>query len=230
MNKTVKKKAAKTTKAQKEIKSTKGSAALINFTIDGQPVQAREGWTVLETAREYGFHIPTLCFHEAVLPSGACRLCVVEARQGDWSKVVISCLYPPWEGVEILSNSPRVQNVRRWILEMLLAACPASTEIRQLAREYGVTATEFKIEHPEEECLRCGLCVRVCEEIVGAQAICFGSRGVAKQITTPYMVPTASCVSCGCCVAVCPTGAMKTRIDQIRGDISQRTGHGSAHY
>jgi len=233
MNKTVKKKAgkaAKTTKAAKEAKAPQASEGYINFTIDGQAVQAREGWTVLETAREYGFNIPTLCFHEAVLPSGACRLCVVEARQAAWSKVVISCLYPPWEGVEILTNSSRVQNVRRWILEMLLADCPASAEIRQLARDYGVTATEFKIEHPEEECLRCGLCVRVCEEIVGAQAISFGSRGVAKQVATPYMEPTNACVSCGCCVAVCPTGAMKTRLDRVRGDVSQRTGHGYAHY
>jgi bidirectional [NiFe] hydrogenase diaphorase subunit len=227
MSKTVKKSAGKTTKGAEAAKASEG---YINFTIDGQAVQAREGWTVLETAREYGFHIPTLCFHEAVLPSGACRLCVVEARQEDWSKVVISCLYPPWEGVEILTNSDRVQNVRRWLLEMLLADCPASAEIRQLARDYGVTATEFKIEHPEEECLRCGLCVRVCEEVVGAQAISFGSRGVAKQIATPYMVPTEACVSCGCCVAVCPTGAMKTRLDRVRGDVSQRTGHGYAHY
>jgi bidirectional [NiFe] hydrogenase diaphorase subunit len=65
---------------------------------------------------------------------------------------------------------------------------------------------------------------------VGAQAICFGSRGVAKQVATPYMEPTNACVSCGCCVAVCPTGAMKTRLDRVRGDVSQRTGHGYAHY
>lgn len=221
MSKQVKKKAGPPAKARE---------GYLNFTIDGQPVQAREGWTVLEVARQYGIYIPTLCFHEAVQPSGACRLCVVEARQGGWSRVVVSCLYPPGEGVEILTNSDRVQNVRRWILEMLLADCPASLEIQQLARQYGVTSTRFNIAHPEEECLRCGLCVRVCEEVVGAQAICFGSRGVTKQINTPYMVPTESCVSCGCCVAVCPTGAMKTRLDKVRGDISQRTGHGYAHY
>jgi bidirectional [NiFe] hydrogenase diaphorase subunit len=221
MSKRIKKKASPPAKAKE---------GYLNFTIDGQPVQAREGWTVLEVARQYGIHIPTLCFHEAVQPSGACRLCVVEARQGSWSRVVVSCLYPPGEGVEILTNSDRVQNVRRWILEMLLADCPASPEIQRLAQQYGVSSTRFKVEHPEEECLRCGLCVRVCEEVVGAQAICFGSRGVTKQITTPYMVPTESCVSCGCCVAVCPTGAMKTRLDKVRGDISQRTGHGYAHY
>jgi NADH dehydrogenase/NADH:ubiquinone oxidoreductase subunit G len=205
-------------------------AGFINFTIDGQPVQAREGWTVLDTARQYGFHIPTLCFHEALEPAGGCRLCIVEARQGDWSKVVISCLYPPWEGVEILTSSERVQNGRRWILEMLLADCPASPQIRKLAREFGVVSTRFTAETQEEECLRCGLCIRVCEEIVGVSAISFGSRGVDKHVATPYMVPNDACVSCGSCVAVCPTLAAQTRLDKFRGDIALRTGHGYAHY
>jgi bidirectional [NiFe] hydrogenase diaphorase subunit len=202
---------------------------LINFTINGQPVQAKEGWTVLETARHFRIHIPTLCFHPAVQANGSCRMCVVEAKQGDWSKVVVSCLYPPWEGVEIHTDSERVQNVRRWVLQMLLADCPASKEIRKLAKEYGVTSTRFTIEHPEEECLRCGLCVQVCEEVVGIKAISFGSRGVSKHIATPYMIPNDNCVGCGSCVTVCPTGAMKTRLDNIRGDLSKRTGHGYAH-
>jgi len=203
--------------------------ARIHFTINGQPVEAEEGWTVLDTARKYGIHIPTLCYHEAVEPSGACRLCVVEAREGKWSKVVVSCMYPPWEGVEILTDSPRVQNVRRWVLEMLLAECPASQAIKDLAAEYGVTSTRFTIKDPDQECMLCGLCVRVCAEVVGVQAIAFGSRGTSKQIATPYMVPNTACISCGSCLTVCPTGAMQTRFDAIRGDISQRTGHGHAH-
>ena len=198
---------------------------MIRFKINGQDVEAEAGWTVLETARQYGFKIPTLCFHEAVQPSGACRLCVVEAREGQWSKVVISCMYPPYEGVEILTDSPRVQNVRKWVLEMLLAECPASQEIRTLAAEYGVTETRFKEENPEEQCILCGLCVRVCEEVVGVQAISFGSRGTSKRIATPYMVPSATCVSCGACVSVCPTGAMGARIDKVRGDLSGRIAH-----
>jgi len=207
----------------------KNKENLINFTIDGQAVEAREGWTVLDTARRNGINIPTLCYHEAVKSSGACRLCVVEARDGDWSKVVISCMYPPYEGVEILTDSERVRNVRRWILEMLLAECPASREIQALAAEYGVVSTRFEIENPDEQCMLCGLCVRACEEVVGIQAISFSSRGTTKEITTPYMIPNQLCISCGSCLSVCPTGAMKTRFDRIRGDISQRTGHGHAH-
>lgn len=201
----------------------------IHFTIDGKKVEAQEGWTVLETARQYGINIPTLCYHEAVKPSGACRFCVVEAREGDWSKIVISCMYPPWEGVEIHTDSERVRNVRRWILELLVAECPASDEIKALAAEYGVQTTRFNIDDQDEECILCGLCVRACEEIIGVRAISFGSRGVTKKIATPYMIPNRSCIACGTCVSVCPTGAMHTRLDRIRGDISERTGHGFAH-
>ena len=115
----------------------------VQFMINDQPVEAEENWTVLETAREYGIHIPTLCYHEAVEASGGCRLCVVEAKEGNWSKVVISCMYPVKEGITILTESPRVKNVRRWVLEMLLAECPASKGIRALAAEYGVTGFAF---------------------------------------------------------------------------------------
>ena len=204
-------------------------SGLINFTIDGAPVQARPGWTILETARQYHIHIPTLCFHPAVRPWGGCRLCVVETRYGKRSKVMPSCLNQPVAELEVFTNSARVRNVRRWVLEMLLADCPASPEISKLAAEYGVTSTRFPIRNPEEECIRCGLCIAVCTEVVGVQALTFGSRGVKKQIDTPYRVPNNACVACGSCVTVCPTGAMGRRIDQVRGDISRRTGHGYAH-
>ena len=201
----------------------------ITLTIDDKQVEVKAGETVLEAAKEAGIYIPTLCYHESVKPSGACRLCVVEAREGDWSKVVVSCMYPPWEGVEILTNSERVRNVRKWILEMLLAECPASKEIKQLAMEYGIKSSRFKVKDPEEQCIMCGLCVRVCQEVVGVRAISFGSRGVSKHIATPYMIPNQTCIACGSCVTVCPTGAMQTRLDKVRGDVSQRTGHGFAH-
>jgi bidirectional [NiFe] hydrogenase diaphorase subunit len=202
---------------------------MINFTIDGQKVQAKEGWTVLETARHYGIHIPTLCYHETVSASGACRLCVVEAKEGERTSVVVSCIYPVKENIEISTDTDRIRNVRRWILEMLLAECPGSREIAELAEEYGVQNTRFKVENPDEQCILCGLCVRVCEEVVGVRAISFGSRGVTKHIATPYMVPNKACIACGSCLTVCPTGAMQARFDKVRGDVSERTGHGFAH-
>lgn len=211
------------------MRSKKKKAGIIDFTIDGQPVQAKPGWTILETAWHHRLHIPTLCYHPAVKPWGSCRLCVVETRYGKRASVMASCLNFPIPQLEVLTNSERVQKVRRWVLEMLLAECPASQEIKDLAAQYGVTSTRFTITDPHEECLRCGLCVAACNEVVGVQALTFGSRRVKKQLETPYRVPNNACVGCGCCVSVCPTGALQARLDTVRGDLSRRTGRGYAH-
>ncbi len=200
---------------------------MIKFSIDDKPVTAQAGWTVLETARQHGIEIPTLCHHEAVEPSGNCRLCVVELTDGDWSKVVISCMYPAQEGLTVLTGSPRVQNVRRWILEMLLAQCPASEEIRELAAKYGVNQSRFAQKDPDEQCILCGLCVRVCSEVVGLSAISTVGRGVHKKVGAPYMVPSETCVACGSCVTVCPTGAMADRLDAVRGEPAVQLGKAS---
>lgn len=191
---------------------------MIKFKINDTAVEAQPGWTVLETARHYGIDIPTLCYHESVLPSGACRLCVVELKDGDWSKIVISCMYPVAEGINIYTDTERVHNVRRWILEMLLSQCPAAKEIKELAAQYGVTQTRFQITDPNEDCIMCGLCVRVCEEVVGANAISTVGRGAHKKIAAPFMQPTDACVACGSCLTVCPTGAMARRFDSVRGN------------
>jgi bidirectional [NiFe] hydrogenase diaphorase subunit len=205
-------------KAKKEKAKKEKVDGLIRFTINGQPVQAREGWTVLETARQYGIYIPTLCFHPAVQPIGSCRLCVVETRQNNLARVVASCITPVSEGVEVLTDSEEVQNVRRWVLEMLLANCPASVQIRELAQECGVTSTRFTVEHPEDACPRCGLCVRACDEVVGVRAISLGNRGVFKEVTAPYHQRSIDCIRCGTCLYVCPTGAMEQLFPQVSSE------------
>jgi bidirectional [NiFe] hydrogenase diaphorase subunit len=189
---------------------------MIKFNINDTPVEAEPGWTVLETARHYGIEIPTLCYHEAVMPSGACRLCMVELRDGEWSKQVASCIYPVAQGINVYTESESIDNVRRWIFEMLLAEVPASPEIRDMARRYGVKSTRFAIKNPHEDCIVCGLCARACEEIVGLSAISVMSRGVHKKIGSPFSKPTEVCVACGCCVTICPTGAMRRLIESVR--------------
>jgi len=189
---------------------------MMTLSIDNRAIQARPGWTVLETARHYGIDIPTLCFHEAVSPSGVCRLCTVEIRDGEKARLVAACMYPVAEGLQIFTDTKRVRNVRRWILEMLLSECPASREIKDMAARYGVTATRFPIENPDEECLLCGLCTRMCTEVVGLAAISTVNRGVHKQVGAPFMRPTDVCVECGCCVTICPTNAMQSRIELVR--------------
>ena len=191
---------------------------MIEFNINDKPVKARQGWTVLETARHYGIEIPTLCYHESVTPSGACRLCMVEIREGDWSKLVASCIYPAQEGIDVFTDTERVRNVRHWVFEMLLAATPASPEIRKLAAKYGVLSTRFPIHDPDQNCMVCGLCSRVCEEVVGLSAIATVDRGVYKKVSPPFLRPTDICVACGCCVNICPTGAMQAIFDSVRGE------------
>jgi NADH dehydrogenase/NADH:ubiquinone oxidoreductase subunit G len=191
---------------------------MITFKINDKLVAARPGWTVLETAREYGIDIPTLCYHPAVSPNGACRLCMVELRDGNWSKLVASCIYPVAEGLQVYTESKRVHNVRRWVFEMLLAECPASSEIAKMAAKYGVRETRFPIHDEQKTCMVCGLCSRVCEEVVGLSAIATVDRGVHKRVGAPYARPTDICVACGCCVTICPTGAMQSIFDSVRGE------------
>ncbi len=100
---------------------------------------------------------------------------------------------------------------------MLLSECPASTEIQEMAAKYGVTSTRFAVKDPDQDCIMCGLCTRVCAEVVGVHAISTISRGVYKKIGSPFMKPNEACVACGSCVSVCPTGAMAKRIDLVRG-------------
>ncbi len=191
---------------------------MITFKINDKTVKARPSWTVLETAREYGISLPTLCHHPAVKPNGSCRLCMVELKEKNWSKLVASCIYPATEGLQVYTETPKVHNVRRWIFEMLLASCPGSDYIRSMAAEHGVTSTRFSIQDPNQACFVCGLCQRVCEEVVGLSAIAVVDRGVHKKVGSPFLRPTDICVACGCCVTICPTGAMHTIFDTVRGE------------
>ncbi len=185
-------------------------ASATQFRLDGQTVTAQPGETVLSVARRCGIEIPTLCHHDAVTPYGACRLCLVEVVWGTRSKIVTSCIYTPWEGDVILTNSERVRQARRLTLELLLARCPTVESIRSLAREYGVEASRFQTQAVDgsTRCILCGLCVRVCDEVVGQHAIGYAQRGSERVISSPYGAQTDECVGCLACVFVCPTQAL----------------------
>lgn len=190
---------------------------MISFYINDQEVTGQEGWTILEVAKSHGIDIPTLCYHPAVEPYGGCRLCAVEVDDGRRSRVVVSCIYPIREGIKVLTSSDRVNNVRRWIVQLLLDEGPGSVQLQQLAKTYGVKPSRFKAEGKGQLCHLCGLCVRVCDEVVGIQGITFGNRGLLREITSPFHVASKVCVSCGTCLYVCPTGAMEQLFDQVRG-------------
>ena len=175
---------------------------MISLMINGLHVSVPEGTTVLEAARWIGLETPTLCFMEGLSPYGACRLCVVEIGEGERSRLVSACTYPAQEGLNVRTTSPRVLRSRRMILELLLASCPQSKVIQDLAAAHDVQQQRFRQEY--EDCIYCGLCVRMCREQMMAAAIGFRGRGRDRSIGTPFDVKSDLCRLCGGCLYVCP--------------------------
>jgi NADH dehydrogenase/NADH:ubiquinone oxidoreductase subunit G len=175
---------------------------MITFTLNGLEVQAEKGMTLLEVAKFYGFPIPTLCWMEGLSPYGACRLCVVEIGKGPRAKLVSSCTYPAENGLVVRTASSRVVKARKMILSLLLASCPQSKVIQDLASAHEVREQPFRQEY--EDCILCGLCTRMCEEQMMAKAIGFRGRGERRSIGTPFDLKSEVCRLCGGCIYVCP--------------------------
>ncbi len=210
---------------------------MINVKINGIAASVPKGSTVLEAARQVGVEIPTLCFMKEKNEIGACRICVVEVNEGRGFRVVTACVYPVTEGMEVLTNSAKIQKARRTTLELILSthekkclSCARSTncELQKLCRDYGVEETTFEGFRPEYEldlstphlvrdnnkCVLCRRCVAVCEEqyvgVIGAN-----DRGIDTSIGQPFNISlnNTPCISCGQCTAVCPTGALTEKDD-----------------
>lgn len=189
---------------------------MITININGRELKAKKGQTILHVANENGIEIPTLCYSEAVEAYGGCRLCIVEIFQGGRSRIVTSCLYPVEDGLEVKTDSPRVVRNRKMILELLLAKCSKNKVVQELAWQLGIEKSCFKAEYLEDhDCIVCGLCVRVCEQVVGVSAISLVSRGVDKHPAPPFHESATACIGCGSCYYICPTGAIKM---EDRGD------------
>ncbi len=195
-------------------------------TIDGRRVTVREGAYVLEAARLAGARIPTLCHHEAVEPIGACRLCVVDIWKPGWDadsfRLVASCLYPVEEGLVVHTATPRVMETRRVALDLLLARCPETPLVRDLAREYGIEETTYRQRENPDDCILCGLCTRICDK-VGPAAISTQSRGVLREVAPPFFEAPPDCIGCGACAEVCPTGHIKVTEDGFTRTIWGKT-------
>lgn len=184
---------------------------MIHLTIDDKSIEATAGRTLLEACRENGIQIPTLCYHPALEPYGACRLCVVEIyKEEQSSRLVAACAYPCEEGLNVKTNSKAVQRNRRVVAELLLASGYDTPEIVALASEFGVKEARYKMPQANS-CIICGLCVRACKEIVGIDAISLINRGINKKVSPPFEETSPTCIGCGTCVLICPTGYIKLR-------------------
>jgi NADH dehydrogenase/NADH:ubiquinone oxidoreductase subunit G len=180
----------------------------VTLTIDGQIIHVERHTPILEAAKRLEIFIPTLCYHEALEPYGSCRLCMVEVIQERRSRLVTSCNYPAEDGLEVLTASDGVRRTRKMVMELLLARCPHVPEIRQLAERMGIKAFRFK-KKEDQRCILCGLCVRVCEEMVGVSAISFANRGIEREVNTPFGINSDVCIGCGSCTYVCPTSCIE---------------------
>lgn len=206
----------------------------LKIEINGKAYEAQKGETILQALNRNGINVPTLCHMKDFIPTGACRICVVELEGS--ARLVSSCSFPVADGMKIWTHSPRVIEARKTIVELLLSNHPddclycvrnTNCELQKLAKEYHVVErrifgvkNKFKpdfssvsIVRNPNKCILCGRCVRVCEEIMGVNCIEYTYRGSKTCIATTLQrgLNTSSCVNCGQCIMVCPTGALSEK-------------------
>ncbi|MCK8602007.1 molybdopterin-dependent oxidoreductase [Desulfoferrobacter suflitae] len=219
--------------------------AKVTLKINGQEVEVEKGTTILEAAKQLGIYIPTLCYHPYLPLEEACRICVVEDIRGGWSTLVAGCVFPVRNGMVIETESEKVIESRRTIMELLLSDHPndcmtcyatGECELQDMAYLYKVKPTAFeggerhKYEidpdpNPElhlnmNKCILCRRCIRACSEIQGADVWTKVGRGFDQRISTAFDLPTmeAGCELCGHCVDFCPVDAIGWRRgrDEVR--------------
>ncbi|MBI9105994.1 MAG: (2Fe-2S)-binding protein [Spirochaetales bacterium] len=190
----------------------------VEIIIDGRKIRVPQGTTILKAAAMLEIRIPTLCHHEELSPSGSCRLCIVEisnpSQNPDRSWIDSACVCPASEGLNIKTHSPRVLKERKLIIELLLSRAPDSQQIMKLALENGITKPRFTAaDEGKSNCILCGLCMRVCNELIKAEAIGFSGRGIKKEVVSPFKIAGDLCIGCKACEAVCPTGVINFKIE-----------------
>ena len=207
---------------------------MVNIKINGMPLSVPQGSTILEAARYAGIEIPTLCYMKEINEIGACRICVVEVKGA--RSLVTACVYPVNEGMEVFTNTPKIQKARKTTLELILSthdksclSCvrSGSCELQKLCNDYGVDnvhlyegstphyekdETTFHLVRDNNKCILCRRCVAACEQqkvaVIGPNG-----RGFDTHIACAFekQLGDVACVSCGQCIVNCPTGALTER-------------------
>jgi len=186
---------------------------IVALKIDNKDVKAEEGMTILEAAKLVGVEIPTLCYYEGLEPYGACRVCSVEIQRRGRSHIVAACCYPAEEGLNVRTRSPRINKIRKTIIELayVIAGEDVGGKMRALASEYNADPSRFRLRVPMEptKCILCGLCVRRCVEANWDSAIGFTGRGINRRIVL-FPEKSGICSRCNYCYVVCPTGRISS--------------------
>ncbi len=202
-------------------------SATVGVVIDGHALTVPAGTTVLAAAAEIGVAIPTLCYHPNLTPNAVCRMCMVEPKRG--RTLIPACVAPCVEGLEVSTNTARVQRARKVILELLHATvdCSEAPQITDYTARFGADPARFaggerravavKDDNPfyvrdYSKCILCWRCVQVCaDDVQNTFALTLGQRGFDTTVATFFdaPMPDTTCVFCGNCVEVCPTGALK---------------------
>jgi heterodisulfide reductase subunit A len=189
---------------------------MVKVEIDGTEYEVEPEKTVLEAASENNVDIPTLCYSKALPPYGGCRLCVVEILRDGWSQMATACTLPVKEGLRVVTDSEMVKKSRKMTVELLLARSPEEELLREMAAAYGIGEPRFKLK--DDNCIFCGLCVRMCERM-GRNAINFSGRGMDRELGTPYLETSEACMTCGACAFICPTTRFtRKKVERISGN------------
>ncbi len=217
----------------------------ITLSLNGSQVNGRPGTTILDLAQQNGIHIPTLCHDPHLIPIGACRVCLVENEAT--GALLASCVTPIAPGMVINTESPKVLEARRTVVELLLASHPDSCiicdkgnrcQLRKIASDleigqvrfgktrhyYPIEDTNPFLERDLSKCILCGKCIRGCQELQGAWAIDYAYRGFDSKPATSLEVPLeqSPCEFCGLCVSLCPTGALYEKMRKYKGRETKR--------
>ena len=184
----------------------------ISIKVNGKEVKAAKDTMLLAAVREAGFHVPTLCHHKDLSPSGNCRLCICEIEIKGKKKFVTACNYPVREPIEVRTDTEEVKQHRRILAEMYLGRWPNVRAVKEIAKMCGVTSSRLGSDLTDDNpnaCILCSHCVRACREFMMEEILDFAGRGIKRHLTMPFGQVDRHCVGCTSCAYVCPTGAIE---------------------